>query len=73
MPIEAYNNEVLSPADRLPHFFPLTDDIATFTFNLPLGDAPWADALKQLVKDLNFPHKTTNAGRIPPSFPASWL
>jgi hypothetical protein len=69
VPIEAYNNEVSSPAYCLPHFFPLSDDIMIFTFDLPLGDVPWADALKQLAKYLNPPHnnnkRVTNSPELP--------
>jgi hypothetical protein len=69
VPIGAYNNKVSSLAHRLPHFFPLTDDIAIFTFDLLLGDVPWVDALRQLGKYLNSPYKSnkrvTNFPELP--------
>jgi hypothetical protein len=69
VPIEAYNNSVSSPAHRLPHFFPFTDDIATFPFNLPPGDVPWVDALKQLAKYLNPPDMSNKRVMTFPELP----
>jgi hypothetical protein len=58
----------VSPAYRLPHFFPLTHDIATLTFDLPPSDVPWVDELKQLAKYLN-PYKNNKRVMNSPKLP----